>query len=322
MPCACATVRASVARRISTRLSSTVRAFLESRSARSSPSRSSITRKDRPSAVSPCATYRTIPGCDRSESSRASRRNRSAAPSVTRSRTFNATGSPPSRSAARNTEPIPPLPMGCSMTNRSATTSPTHMDGEDRSSPEERPAGVPIAAPWLRSGIRGGPRACPNGGRLGAGDCSGTRTLRSGRARFPASREWHGFCCSGQQTRSDDDHDHPVATPAEVERRRPLGPAHEVSAQVGPAPARVAWCAGTGESDRGGSRNFEHRVENRSRTCPSAHVERSRGSGLGARESRRGVTADLLRETVSQRGCVIEGAAPQESSEETQCKNT
>jgi hypothetical protein len=73
-----------------------------SRSRSVSPASHSIARNASPAPVVPCATYRTMPGCESSESTRASRANRSAMPIMSAAwSTLSATVPPACPSRAR-----------------------------------------------------------------------------------------------------------------------------------------------------------------------------------------------------------------------------
>src|SRR4051812_31659183 len=70
-----------------------------------------------------------MPGCESSASTLTSRANRPVTWFCSPEITLTATASPEIGSRARNTVPIPPLPIGCSISNRSSSRSPGLMDG-------------------------------------------------------------------------------------------------------------------------------------------------------------------------------------------------
>ncbi len=101
IPAACAAASARAIPSPQRAVSSTESAACPIRSRSEGPSIHSIARYASSSfAPSPCATYRTIPGCESPASTEISRSNRAALSPPPRARIFTATGSPVARSSA------------------------------------------------------------------------------------------------------------------------------------------------------------------------------------------------------------------------------
>jgi hypothetical protein len=112
-PAACAPASPRAIPSAQAAASSTESVLLATRSRSDGPSIHSITRyAPAGSAERPCATYRTIPGCDRRASTAISRSKRASTASSAPATIFTATGSPVTRSAPRYTVAMPPWPIG------------------------------------------------------------------------------------------------------------------------------------------------------------------------------------------------------------------